>query len=92
MKPTISFHHIETLDLGPIRHFPKDGDTEEFWVRDLIISSDKDKYTTCLFSYRSHEALLTKAELEEEAARRGAVEAAQSEQADAERANTFAAA
>lgn len=61
MTPTISFHRVDRIVLGPIAHFNRakvDGGAGEFWTRDLtLIDDDGDGFMLSLFSEASAEQL-----------------------------------
>ncbi len=58
MTPTISFHDIELIALGPIAHFDRDDDrADEFWTRDITLRDGDGEFTIGLFSSTSAEQL-----------------------------------
>ena len=58
MTPTISFHHVDRITLGPIDHFDRGGNAGEFWTRDLMLTAaDGRVFTLGLFSEDSAEQL-----------------------------------
>ena len=88
MSPTVAFHRIAALELGPIFHFDRrEGGRLDFWTRRLTMTDAAgDRFDVNLFS-DGPDGLMTEAEKKEAADRLAAVEAAQ---AEAERAAELA--
>ncbi|HEU02553.1 hypothetical protein LCGC14_0678410 [marine sediment metagenome] len=58
MTPTISFHGIELIALGPIAHFARDENNGgDFWTRDITLRDGDGEFTVALFSSTSAEQL-----------------------------------
>ena len=59
MTPTISFHHVDRIALGPIAHFGRGEESGgEFWTRDLTLRDDDGReFMIGLFATTSAEQL-----------------------------------
>lgn len=60
MKPTLSFHNIDSLTLGPIQHFTaamREDGGKPFWTRSLTLKGDGGRYDFALYSNTGAAAL-----------------------------------